>query len=58
MKVFVLCLGLIQAKLVCDYGENCEEYCDDDVCEYRNEFCRLDITLGQSGSLSENTVLV
>ena len=36
MKLFVLCLGLIQAKLVCDYGENCEEYCDDDICEYRN----------------------
>lgn len=35
MKLFVLCLGLIQAKLVCDYGENCEEYCDDDICEYR-----------------------
>ena len=38
MKAFVLCLGLIQAKLVCDYGENCEEYCDDDICEYRNEY--------------------
>lgn len=38
MKAFVLCLGLIQAELVCDYGENCEEYCDDDICEYRNEF--------------------
>ena len=58
MKAFVLCLGLIQAKLVCDYGENCEEYCDDEICEYRNEFSSpvsrfyADVQVGADRSLS------
>ena len=38
MKFLLLYFGVLQAALVCDFDENCDAYCDDDICEYRNEY--------------------